>query len=109
MRSLNVDPSKLNHKAKEAFANSLIDFGAGAARYASYVILVIPAAIFVKLIGDKDNVLAFLWNSPIVLFIFSLIFAGGMILGAYFRNEGIRLLNELPDCCNKENNGKQRT
>ena len=98
MSSLNIDTSKLNRKAKESFANSLIDFGAGAARYATYVVLVIPATIFVKLILDEKDIFAFLWNNVHVLLVLSSIFALGMVLGAVVRNQGIMLLNELPDC-----------
>ena len=71
MSSLNIDTSKLNRKAKESFANSLIDFGAGAARYATYVVLVIPATIFVKLILDEKDIFAFLWNNVHVLLVLS--------------------------------------
>ncbi len=99
MNSLDVDTTKLNNRAKESFANSLIDLGAGTARYSAYVILVIPAIIFVKAVLDEQQLFSFLWKHIDVLLALLLMFAFGMLLGAVFRNRGIMLLNELPDSC----------
>ena len=99
MPPLNIDTGTLSNKAKESFADSLIDFGASAAKFATYMILVMPVTILVKLVLDEKDVIAFLLGHAAVAVLFSLIFLVGMVLASVFRNKGILLLNELPDCC----------
>ena len=57
MKWLTVDTDKLTDKAKEAFANSLLEFGATSAKFGASALFEVPAGLFAKgLLAGKDVV-----------------------------------------------------
>ena len=95
-----MKPEDYNPKAREAFAKSLIDIGAAIFKSLMLLITVVPVSLVVKAALDgKDLNVSFLgmWQSfsnGTALAIGSFILIG-ILVGYYFRKEGLRHLHEL--------------
>ena len=89
-----------NPKAREAFAKSLIDIGVAIFKSIMLLVTVVPASVVVKAIldGKKLNVsllsISQALSSGTVL-VFSSFALVGILVGYYFRKEGLRHLHEL--------------
>jgi len=92
----------LNDRAKEAFANSLIDIGVAIFKSIILTLMVLPATLIVKATiennSSKISIIEILGSlSTPTYFVFLTLLSIAFFMGHSFRKEGIRLLNTIED------------
>ena len=95
-----MKPKHYSTKAREAFANSLIDTGVAIFRGVTLLVILLPATYIVKAALDGrsasvDEILSAI--SLDMLFIGVALLIMGIFLGVKLRDEGVRHLHEMED------------
>jgi len=92
----------LNNKGKEAFANSLIEVGVSLFKGVMITIFVLPITLIIKSgIDGKSSsitpqqILSILDGTTYLTLLSFLV--GAILIGLYFRHEGLRLLNKIEE------------
>ena len=93
-----MKPEHYNSKAREAFAKSLIDTGVAIFKGVLLLIILLPISYIVKAGLDGrnasvDEVLSSISSGTFLIVLVLLII--GVVLGVWFRNEGVRHLHEM--------------
>jgi hypothetical protein len=95
-----MKPEEYNPKAREAFGKSLIDVGVGIIKGTVLLFTVAPLAITMKgaMDGTNKNISwleLFGSMNSLTYFLFLGLLAAALLLGHYFRKEGLRHIHEI--------------
>lgn len=92
----------LNNKAKEAFAQSLIDIGVTIFKGMFVTVMVLPITLIVKAVLEKGSASISIMDvlnsmSPDVKASIFILLGIAFLVGHFFRKKGVMLLNSIPD------------